>query len=89
MISQRTVIKNNSVEELCQTAENYFKSIPDPTPQMAKPFRSLFEAPEKIQNLGLLLSGLNLGRTMTVLDFGAGTCWLSRFLNQLQYRTIS
>jgi len=89
MINPRTVIKNNSVEELCQIAENYFKSIPDPTPQMAKPFGSIFEAPEQIQNLGLLLSGLNIGRTMTVLDFGAGTCWLSRFLNQLQCRIIS
>jgi len=26
---------------------------------------------------------------MTVLDFGAGTCWLSRLLNQLQYVTIA
>jgi ubiquinone/menaquinone biosynthesis C-methylase UbiE len=26
---------------------------------------------------------------MTVLDFAAGTCWLSRLLNQLQCQTIS
>jgi hypothetical protein len=26
---------------------------------------------------------------MTVLDFAAGTCWFSRFLNQLGCQTIS
>lgn len=83
------MIETLSVEELCQTADAYFKSICDPTPQMGKPFSSLIEAPEILQNMGHILSGLHLGKTMTVLEFAAGTCWFSRFLNQLQCRTIS
>ncbi|MBL7061071.1 MAG: class I SAM-dependent methyltransferase [Actinobacteria bacterium] len=89
MINPKDLIKKLTVEELCLTADNYFKSISDPTPQMAKPFSFLLETPELLQNMGLLLSELRLGKTMTVLEFGAGTCWFSRFLNQLQCQTIS
>ena len=66
---------------LCDTPE-YYRRIPDPLPLMAKPLAFLHETPEMLENLGRLLSSLQLGRTMTVLDFG-GTCWLSRYLVQL------
>jgi ubiquinone/menaquinone biosynthesis C-methylase UbiE len=89
MINPKDLANNLTVEELCQTAENYFRAISNPTPQMAKPFDSLLTCPQMLQNMGLLLSGLRLGKTMTVLDFGAGTSWFSRFLNQLQCQTIS
>jgi SAM-dependent methyltransferase len=88
-IDPRDIITRYSVEELCATSEEYFRRIPDATPLMTKPFAFLHETPEMLQNLGLLLSGLHLGRTMTVLDFGAGTCWLTRFLAQLNCRPIA
>jgi SAM-dependent methyltransferase len=88
MIDPKDVIKKYTVEELCATAEQYFHLVSDPTPLMSKPFSFLNETPEALQNLGLLLSGLQLGRTMKVLDFGAGTCWLSRVLTQLNCETI-
>jgi SAM-dependent methyltransferase len=81
-------MRRYSVEELCETAEEYFRRVPDPTPLMTKPFAFLHETPEMLQNLGLLFSGLQLGKSMTVLDFGAGTCWLSRFLAQLNCQVI-
>ena len=89
MINPKDLIKTLSVEELCETAETYFKSIHDPTQQMGKPFSNLIESPEILQNMGHMLSGSYLGKTMTVLDFAAGTCWFSRFLNQLGCQTIS
>lgn len=89
MIDPRQVIQGKTVEELSLTADEYFKHLQDPTPWMVKPFYSLVEAPALLQNTGLLLSGLNLGKTMTVLDFGAGSCWFSRILCQLQCNTIS
>lgn len=89
MINPKDIIEKLSVEELCKTADDYFKSICDPTPQMGKPFSSLVEAPEMLKSMGELLSGLYLGKTMTVLEFAAGTCWFSRYLNQLQCKTIS
>jgi ubiquinone/menaquinone biosynthesis C-methylase UbiE len=78
-----------SVEALCETADKYYLSILDPVEQMGKPFSNPLDAPEMLVNLGQLLSGLRLTKSMTVLDFAAGTCWLSRFLNQMQCVTIS
>ena len=88
MIDPKDVMRRYTVEELCETADQYFRLVSDPTPLMSKPFTFLHETPVALQNLGLLLSGLHLGKTMTVLDFGAGTCWLSRFLTQLNCQTI-
>ena len=82
------VIERFTLEELSETADEYYRRIPDPSPLMAKPFASIHEAPEMLENLGRLLSGLRLGRTMTVLDFGAGTCWLSRIITELRCRAI-
>jgi SAM-dependent methyltransferase len=88
MIDPKEVMRKYSVEELCETAEQYYRVVSDPTPLMSKPFSFLHETPEMLQNIGLLLSGLHLGKTMTVLDFGAGSCWLSRYLSQLNCQTI-
>ena len=88
LIRPEDVIAKYSLAELCATAEEYYRRVPDPLPHMAKPFGAVQEAPEMLENLGLLLSGLRLGASMTVLDFGAGTCWLSRCLAQLTCRMI-
>lgn len=89
MIDPREMIDKHTVEEFCRSAEEYMRSVTNPVPLMCKPFNVVFEAPELLINLGMILSGLNLGKSMTVLDFGAGTCWISRFLNQLECITIS
>ena len=89
MIDPKELAERADIEHLCTTANNYFKSLSDPTSWMIKPFSSIMEAPELLSNIGLLFSGLCLGKTMTVLDFGAGSCWVSRILNQLQCQTIS
>ncbi|MBN2006216.1 MAG: class I SAM-dependent methyltransferase [Anaerolineae bacterium] len=88
-IDPKRLIAEISVSDLCQTAEAYYRNLSDPTHQMAKPFANILETPILLYKMGLLLSGLRLGKTMTVLDFGAGTCWFSRLLNQLQCATIS
>ncbi len=88
-IDPRQLIQELSVEELCETAETYYAAITDPIPQMAKPFSNTLDAPHLLYSMGMLLSGMRLGKSMTVLDFGAGTCWFSRCLNQMQCVTIS
>jgi SAM-dependent methyltransferase len=77
-----------SVEHYCQTAERYYRDLPRPRALLHKPFMSLNEASNSLAKLAPLLDGLCLGKTMTVLDFGAGTCWLSRFLGLLGCRTV-
>ena len=88
-IEPGSIIRGTSVEEFCRTADIPFKEVADPVPLMAKPFGNMVETPDLLYNLGHVLSGLQLGRTMTVVDFGAGTCWLSRCLNQLGCATVS
>jgi SAM-dependent methyltransferase len=56
---------------------------------LEKPLASLREAPAMLYRLGLALEALDLGVGHTVLDFGAGSCWLSLVLNRLRCRTIS
>ena len=89
LITPAGVLQRLSVEDLCETADKYYRSLIDPTEQMGKPFSNPLDAPDMLVNLGQLLSGLHLTKSMTVLDFAAGTCWLSRFLNQMQCVTIS
>lgn len=89
MIDPKIIMNTLSIDKLNESAEKYFQGIPQPHLQMGKPFTSIQEAPELLYNFGMLLSGLNLGKSMKVLDFGAGTCWISRFLNQMQCITVS
>src|SRR5262249_6685813 len=89
LIDPADMIRRFTVEEFNETAEQYYARVDDPTPLMTKPFTFLHEAPEALQNLGLLLAGLRLGKTMTVLDYGAGTGWLARFLSQLNCQVIA
>ncbi len=89
LIKPQDIINRYSVEELCQSADDYFSSITDPTEQMAKPFGNMLDGPAILQNMGLLLSEMRLGPTTRVLEFGAGTCWLSRFLLQARCQVIA
>ena len=89
LIKPEDVIKKLGVEGLCQSADEYFKNITDITPLMTKPFHGVAEGAYLLCKLGVMLSGLRLGKGMTILDFGAGSCWLSRFLNELSCATIS
>jgi len=89
LIDPHELMEKFGLEGLCDKADRYFQQVADPTPLMAKPLMNLKEAPGMLYHLGLLLEGLKLAKSMTVLDFGAGTCWLSRILNQLQCQVIA
>lgn len=89
LIKPEDMIKKLGVEGLCQSADEYFKNMADITPLMTKPFHGVAEGAYLLCKLGVLLSGLRLGKGMMILDFGAGSCWLSRFLNELSCATIS
>ncbi len=88
-IDPRQIIKDLTVEELCTTADLRYKAIEDPCYLIGRPFSDPVAAPSYLFRLGLLFNGLYLGKTMSVLDFGAGSCWLSRWVNQMQCTTIS
>jgi ubiquinone/menaquinone biosynthesis C-methylase UbiE len=88
-IDVKTLIKQLTIEELCQTAEEYFSRITNWDYHLAKPFVSIDDTPELITCLAQVLQGLQILPEMTVLDFGAGSCWTSRYLTQLGFRVIA
>jgi SAM-dependent methyltransferase len=88
LIDPNDVIRRYSVEELIETSDEYYRQIYGPELSLRKPFAAVDETPAMLENLGALIGGLHLGRAMTVLDFGAGTCWLSRLIAQLNCAVI-
>ncbi len=89
MIDPSEIIKKYTPEEICAGAENYYASHSDPELHIQKPLRSFTEAADNFEKLGKLLRGMLLGRSMSILDFGAGTCWLSAYLQQLGCKVTS
>jgi glycosyltransferase involved in cell wall biosynthesis/SAM-dependent methyltransferase len=88
-VDVRQRMKEWSVEELCDTAEEFFARIDNWDYLHAKPFAAIDETPELLSNFALVMRGLKLLPDMTILDFGAGSCWSSRFLSQLGLRVIA
>ncbi len=80
-------------EAFCHAAEAYWKDAQaEPSARrhvLNKPFGGITATPGVLYRLGLLLSELRLGLGHTVLDFGAGSGWLSSCLNRLGARTIA
>ena len=89
MIDPKDVIRQTSVESLNQSADNYFSSISDLTHLLSKPFSDVREVPDLLMNIGMLIKGLRLGKSMTVLEMAAGSCWLSRYLCELRCQVIA
>jgi SAM-dependent methyltransferase len=87
-IDVRKLVASTSIEELNRTAELYFSSLENWEHHLAKPFARFEDTPQLLISLGSVLQGLALAPGMTVLEFGAGTGWLSRFLTQLGCRMI-
>jgi SAM-dependent methyltransferase len=87
-IDVREMIAKASLDDLNATAERYFSSLDTIEHHITKPFARAEDTPQLLISLGALLQGLSLAPGMTVLEFGAGTGWLSRFLSQLGCRMI-
>lgn len=73
----------SSIEQLNASAERYFARLPNWDYLLAKPFGVIAESPTLLLHVAKLLQGLALLPDHRVLDFGAGSCWISRWLTQL------
>ncbi len=81
-IEQRT-------DELNAAAEAYFAQAPYRAYLLGKPYSDPFAFPRYLFNLGVLLHYLRVGPGDRVLELGAGSCWISHFLNLHGCRTVS
>ncbi len=76
-------------EELNRAAEHYYATYPEPEFILGKPFTEEAEFARRFFNLGVLFHFLHLSPHDVVLELGAGTCWLSHFLNRFGCKTVS
>jgi SAM-dependent methyltransferase len=88
-IDVRKLMAASSIEEHCALAENYFARLTDWTYHLAKPLCSFEDTPQLLINFAMVLQGLELCAGLTVLEFGAGTCWAARMLTQLGCKVIA
>ena len=89
LIDVQSLMAAKSVAEHCRIAEEYFAQLGDWTHHLSKPFGSIDETPQLLINFAVVLQGLQLCPGMTVLEFGAGTCWAARILTQLGCKVIA
>ena len=87
-VDVQTMIASTSIEQLNAAAEEYFASLKNWDHHLSKPFSGVDEAPWLLTHLTTVLQALRLKPGLTVLEFGAGTGWASRFLTQLGCRVI-
>ena len=70
-------------------AERYFAEHPDPGSLLAKPFSDAAQCARYLVDAGVLIAAARLQPGDTVLEIGAGSCWLSHMLNRYGCRTIA
>jgi SAM-dependent methyltransferase len=80
-------------EEFNRNAETYWRDVKDdPAGRrhvLNRPLGNVGEAAHALYRLGIVLAELRPGLGHTVLDFAAGSGWLSLWLNRLGCRTIA
>jgi len=70
-------------------AERYFADFPNPQYLLDKPFGDPASTGAHLIDAGILIDALRVQPGDTVLELGAGTCWLSHMLNRCGCRTKS
>ena len=70
-------------------AERYFAEHPEPWLLGTKPFSDSALFARHLIDAGVLIAGARLRPGDTVVEMGAGSCWLSHLLNRYGCRTIA
>ena len=81
-------VPDADIEAFNRAADAYFTSLAGWEHHLAKPFSQIEETPTLLMSVAVLLQALRLTPGMTVLEFGAGSGWLSRFLTQMGCRVV-
>jgi len=89
IIDPKSLIKISGLDGLNRAAEEYYQKIDDKEYYLTKPFAIASETHQILSSFTQVLQGLAIVPGMTVLDFGAGSCWASRFLTQLGCKVIA
>lgn len=89
-VDVRTLLTTLSLDELSEAADDYYvKNLANADYYLAKPLGSVDEAPDLLACFAQVLGVLRPLPGMRVVDFGAGTCWSTRWLTQLGCSTVA
>ncbi|MCK5871609.1 MAG: methyltransferase domain-containing protein [Methylococcales bacterium] len=80
LIDPQTLIDQYSLKEHAEFANQYFEGREEHAYLYQKPFHNAVESGALLTSLGHLFNGIKLQPGMKVLDFAAGSCWLSKIL---------
>ena len=83
---QQLVARTDALNE---AAERYFAHYPFNEYILGKPYSDPLHFPRYLFNLGVLFHWLRAAPGDRVMELGAGTCWVSHFLNLYGCRTVS
>jgi SAM-dependent methyltransferase len=81
-------VSDAEIDAFNRAADAYFTSLAGWDHHLAKPFSQVEETPTLLMGVAVLLQALRLTPGMTVLEFGAGSGWLSRFFTQMGCRVV-
>lgn len=82
------IVPSYVIEAFNEAAETYYAALTNWDHHLAKPFSNVHETPTLLASVAVALEALRLQPGLSVLDFGAGTGWLSRCLTQSGCKTI-
>jgi SAM-dependent methyltransferase len=82
-IDVKTLLTTLSLEELNRTSDEYFRQHEDLSAYLGRPFSNAEESSDLLIAFSQVVTGLNPPYGSDILDFGAGTCWSTRFLAQM------
>ena len=78
-----------TADDLNRAAEDYFAREESLDYLLHRPYSATLDFPRYMFNTGVLLHHLKAAPGDTVVELGAGSCWLSHFLNLYGCRTVS
>jgi SAM-dependent methyltransferase len=76
------------IDRFNETAETYFSSLTNWDFHLAKPFGNPEETPTLLKSVAVLLQAMKLAPGLRVLEFGAGTGWLSSWLTEMGCQAV-
>ncbi|MFM8333446.1 MAG: methyltransferase domain-containing protein [Candidatus Methylumidiphilus sp.] len=89
-IDVRQFMAQHSVEEFNEAAENFFaKNVGNTAYYLKKPLGNAAEASQHLMFFAEMLGGLKPLPGMRLLDFGASTCWTSRYFAEFKLKVIA
>ena len=86
-VEQEDLIRRTA--EYNEAAERYYAEYSDPRFLLQKPFSDESEFARHMIAVGILVAGARLRPGDTVVEIGAGSCWLSHLLNRYGCRTVA